>query len=69
MSKHSEVLKFLSTIAHTLRMNVNEKKILDSVKRYLNLLKSRHFLIKDKAEEDIVQDLEIKIHEITFAID
>jgi len=50
-------------------MNSNEEKILDQVKRYLRLLKDRHFLIKDKAEEDIVQDLEIKIHEITFAID
>jgi len=29
MSKHSEVLKFLSTIAHTEKMNANEAKILN----------------------------------------
>jgi hypothetical protein len=32
-------------------------------------LKDRHFLIRGEAEEAIVQDLEIKIHEITIAVD
>ena len=46
-----------------------EQKLFDSVKKYLNLLKARHFLIRGHAEEEIVQDLEIKIHEITIAVD
>jgi len=32
-------------------------------------LHDRHFLIRGVAEEEIVKDLEIKIHEITIAID
>lgn len=50
-------------------MNPNEEKLLTNVKKYLRLLKDRHFLIRGEAEEAIVQDLEIKIHEITIAVD
>jgi len=50
-------------------LNHDEETILEDVKKYLEQLKSRHFLIRGQAEEDIVQDLQIKIHEVTFALD
>jgi hypothetical protein len=54
MKKHAEILKFLATIAHSQRINSNEEKLLNNVKRYLRLLKDRHFLIRGEAEEAIV---------------
>jgi hypothetical protein len=54
MKKHAGILKFLATIAHTQRINSNEEKLLNNVKKYLRLLKDRHFLIRGEAEEAIV---------------
>jgi len=46
ISKHAEILKFLSSIAKKAILNSDEEKILEDVKKYLEQLKSRHFLIR-----------------------
>jgi len=46
MSKHTDILRFLATIAKSAKLNTVEEKLFASVKKYLDLLLSRHFLIK-----------------------